>query len=294
MESRLSRRGEGTALAALGIILVVTALWWTLALWPMSAAAPVWLLRTREVCFGNPADGLPTPGGWILLIGEPIGMIGTLAAIAWGELARGLRRLADAPAGRLTLGAVTFAVLVGIGAAVTRIRSAGAEAEEPDPRLAVVDRPIPDFRLIDQRGDTVTAATLRGSPVVVGFAFGHCATVCPATVERVRVAVEQSGGVAIGVIVTVDPWRDPPSRLPALASQWRLGDRFFLLSGEVPAVVGALAGWGVRTFRDSLTGDVTHSSLVQVADRGGRVRYLVSGTSAAVSEAVRRAVRRAD
>ena len=45
-------------LAALGLILLITAGWWALALWPI-AVHPGWLARTREVCFGTGLDGLP-------------------------------------------------------------------------------------------------------------------------------------------------------------------------------------------------------------------------------------------
>jgi hypothetical protein len=36
-----------TALGALAAIVVITASWWALALWP-AADAPTWVLRTRE------------------------------------------------------------------------------------------------------------------------------------------------------------------------------------------------------------------------------------------------------
>jgi hypothetical protein len=63
------------AVSALVAIVAVTAAWWALALWPVGGSAPDWLLRTREVCFGATADTLPDAGGWILLVGQPAGML---------------------------------------------------------------------------------------------------------------------------------------------------------------------------------------------------------------------------
>jgi hypothetical protein len=60
-------RRARVALLALGAILVITASWWAMALWPVAASAPEWFLRTREVCFGATATGLPNAGGWLLL-----------------------------------------------------------------------------------------------------------------------------------------------------------------------------------------------------------------------------------
>ena len=69
------------AIAALAAIVAVTAAWWALALWPAGDTTPEWVLRTREVCFGTTEDGLPNAGGWLLLIGQPLGMVGFLAIV---------------------------------------------------------------------------------------------------------------------------------------------------------------------------------------------------------------------
>ncbi len=96
-----------TAVAALGAIVAITASWWALALWPVDSAAPEWLLRTREVCFGSTADRLPNAGGWLLLVGQPAGMI-ALLAVVWGrELREGMALVTSRVAGQLTIGVVS-------------------------------------------------------------------------------------------------------------------------------------------------------------------------------------------
>lgn|GEM_PF-4158560 len=93
------------------------------------------------------------------------------------------------------------------------------------------------------------------------------------------------------MVVTVDPWREPPERLAALATQWRLPDRVYLLSGSIDSVAAVLERFRVHTIRDTLTGEVTHSSLAQVAGAGGRIQFLVNSTSPALTDALRRAAR---
>jgi hypothetical protein len=39
---------------------------------------------TRAVCFGAARDELPNAGGWVLLVGQPLGMLGILLT-AWGR-----------------------------------------------------------------------------------------------------------------------------------------------------------------------------------------------------------------
>ena len=88
-----ARARPGLAVVALGVILAVTATWWALALYPAGAAAPQWLLRTRLACFGAGPDALPNAGGWVLLVGEPLGMLGILV-VGWrAALVRDLRLL---------------------------------------------------------------------------------------------------------------------------------------------------------------------------------------------------------
>src|SRR3990172_488363 len=79
-----AERGRALAVAALGSLAAITAAWWALALWPVPGGVPEWLARARFVCFNAGPDGLPDASGWLLLVGEPIGMLAVLLAV-WGE-----------------------------------------------------------------------------------------------------------------------------------------------------------------------------------------------------------------
>ncbi len=293
----VSRRDGAAALGALAFLVVVSAAWWALALWPTPGETPAWLARARYICFNAGPSGLPDASGWLLLIGQPLGMLAVLMAI-WGDAVRsGLRRVLARPAGRLALGACALLLLTGLMAAAARVATAQNEpppfattsGSVPDtyPRL---DRPAPDLGLVDQSGARVDLETLDGRPALVTFAFAHCETVCPAVVREVVQAQERLRGAGDPartprvVVVTLDPWRDTPSRLPTLATNFGLGADAFVLSGTVDEVNAALDRWGVARQRDERTGEVAHPPLVYLLDAEGHIAYAstAGGTEALV------------
>lgn len=266
---------------------LVTLGWWGLAFASVTPATPEWLARTQSVCFGNLADGLPDAYGWMRLILAPLGLLIPLLVVHGAELARGARRAWAHPAGRVALGlllAVTLAEGAWVGgrirdgwivaAAGRTLPSAPGGLPDGYPRL---DRPAPDFRLVDQHGAAVGLADLRGRVLYLAFAFAHCSATCPLTVRSLVLAAQRSQAFgARAVVVTLDPWRDTPSALPGVAARWALGAGDVALSGTVPQVLATLARYEVRGQRDADTGDIAHPALVYVIDREGRIAYLLN------------------
>ncbi len=291
--------------AALYALLAVTAGWWALALWPVPEA-PEWLARTRWVCFNAAPNGLPDVSGWLLLVGQPIGMLAVLMA-GWGRAVRsGLRALAARSAGRTALGATGLLLVAGLALAGVRVTTAersevfalgqGAPPLDGWPRL---DREAPALGLVDQHGERLELARLRGRPALVTFAFGHCGSFCPALVRqtleaqqqlRARAAAGETQATRIPrvVILTMDPWRDTPSRLPHLAKHWGVDEDGFVLSGQVDQVNRVLDAWGVARSRDAQSGEVTHPPLVYVLDAWGRIAYGATGDVATIVALVER------
>lgn len=275
-------RREWGPLSALALIMVVTVAWWALALWPLPAEAPEWLYRARDVCFGVAGNGLPDASGWLVLIAEPITMV-VLLALLFGEGLRGaLGRLIRSGSGRVVLIGTALAVAVGVGAVADRVHGATGGSEEwfavSADMLTQLDEPAPSLGLVDQEGNEVTLEQFRGQPLLVGFAYAHCTTVCPRVVQDVQRARTQLGSDAAGaVIVTLDPVRDTPSRLPAMAQQWNLDPGTLVVSGPVADVERVLDAWRVPRERDPLTGEVIHPALVLVVDADGIIRYRTPG-----------------
>jgi protein SCO1/2 len=280
------------AVAALAAILVIAAGWWLFALWPVAAAAPAWVLRTRQVCFGAMGDTLPSAAGWLVLIGEPIGMIGLLIAVWGAELRSGLRLVANRAAGRLALAIALFLVLGGLSAAAVRVVGAGERFEaghsDASSQLTRVNDAAPALRLTDQAGQEVTLDEFRGRPVIVTFAFAHCATVCPLIVSEVLDARRQieSARPAI-LVVTLDPWRDTPGRLPSIAEAWKLDGDAHVLSGAPDDVERTLNAWRVPRTRNMKTGDVLHPAIIYIVGPDGRITYVLNGGADAIASAVR-------
>jgi len=299
---RRAREEEGRVsifpLIALGAILVVTVAWWALALWPVRGATPEWLARTRAACFGIYDDGLPDAGGWVALIGSPFGMLAVLFAGWRRDVVAGLRAVWRSRDGRLALGAIGLAsVLVAVSLGIRASGGGGHEeffnAHPATAEQRRLDRTAPPLELVDQTGTVVTLDRFSGRPVLLTFAYAHCETVCPLLVHDVLGAQAElretdPERAPAAVIVTLDPWRDTPSRLPAIAEGWGLGEDAHVLGGEIAEVEATLDAWGVNRRRDARTGAITHPALVYVLDADGRIAFAANGGVASLVELVRR------
>jgi protein SCO1 len=293
-------RDEAFVLWSGTFILAVTVFWWAFALWPVGDA-PDWLLRTRLVCFGVDGGGLPDRAGWVALVGQPLGMLGALL-VGWrGAVGGAVRVLVSTTQGRMlggTAAAVVLIAVAGLGWRVSaaRIPAGWTELEGVPATYPRIDRPAPALDLIDHTGAAFSTVLLEGRPAIVTFAFAHCETVCPVLVRnaldaRQRLASGSGGSAQLDVavvVVTLDPWRDTPARLPHVARSWGMGDGTYLLGGLPADVEAVLDAWQVARERDMRTGDVAHPALSYIVDARGRIAYATTGGSDALAELVRR------
>ena len=297
MEDRVVRSSPpaarpSTAFAALLLVLAITAAWWALALWPAGSAEPEWLSRTRAACFGSAPGGLPDAGGWVLLIGEPIGMIGVLVVV-WGHtLRRDLERVRAVRQWWLAAMGVAVATLVvvaSLGVRAVRVSARGQPTAIGGPGVATrLDLSPPATALVDQHGVRVSLADLRGRPALLTVAFGHCTTVCPTVVRNLRRARRTAGRSDVQlVVVTLDPWRDTPDRLSSLAAHWALGAGDRVLSGSVANVEQVLDALGIGRRRNETTGDIEHGDTVMLVSSRGRVEWRIDGGRDRLGELLR-------
>ena len=289
---------EKWALTGMVAMFAITAAWWALALWPV-ANAPVWLERTRYVCFGVNDTGLPDTAGWVGLIGAPLGMA-MVILVGWLEGIRNLveraRYSVPVAATFCVLLAGTTAMLGGAGIRVQRAYAAGTIERTRDSRPAAawprLDRAAPPLALVAHDGSNRSLSSLVGRPVFVTFAYAHCVTICPVIVRDVlaaQAALATSHVKPAVMIVTLDPWRDTPSRLSAIARDWKLpeGDSW-LLGGSPTQVEAVLTSWNVPRSRNDTNGEITHPSIVYVVDARGRIAFATTGGSDMLAALVQR------
>ena len=298
------------AVATLAVILVITAAWWTLALWPPSTDTPGWVERTRLACFGANPGGLPDAGGWMVMTGQPLAMLLVLFA-AWGDDVRaGVRALQEKLFGQLAVGVVMAGIIAGVAGVALRVSNADARPFEANSaaqlasQLTRINDTVPTMRLADQTGRMVSLSDYRGKAVLVTFAYAHCQTVCPLVVMdlmevqarfRRELAVSKPGADAATiaaavpevVIVTLDPTRDTPSRLPTIAKEWGLGANGHVLSGPIGDVEQTLNGWRIPRVRNAATGDYSHPTMVYVIAPDGRITFVTPGGADLIAAAVK-------
>lgn len=139
--------------------------------------------------------------------------------------------------------------------------------------------------LTDQFGGRVPLAGLNRERVLVAFAFGHCGTVCPTLVHDLLAARARGRHLTLPlVIVTLDPWRDTPERLPALAARWGLAASDRILSGTVVEVEQSLDALGIARRRNETTGDIDHVGTVLLLDERGHIVWRLDGGWGRVGE----------
>ncbi|OGQ21058.1 MAG: hypothetical protein A2138_14025 [Deltaproteobacteria bacterium RBG_16_71_12] len=287
------------------IAVALFALWWSVTMgwcwlaFADLAAAPAWLARTQAVCFGSSLDGLPEPYGWVALVVGPSGMLIAFVVIFRQDMQAALSRMRMSVLGSVAIVAV-LAATVAEGAFVAGRIQGGLALREAERAIPAAGEPMPigwprgsgrapELGLVDQHGASVTLASLRGSIAVVTFAFAHCQTICPTLVARLKGAAAELPDDVEVLIVTLDPWRDTPAALPAIAREWRLGPRQRALSGPVDDVNRVLDAFLVARGRNPQTGEVAHPAMVAIIDADGRLAYRLSGPAIEwVGEAVAR------
>lgn len=269
-------------LPALVLVLWLTSTlgWWAFAFMPLPSAPPAWLAAARVACFGPMDSGLPDAAGWVMLVLAPLSLLLALAVLWGAELSASLRALARRRVGQGAFAILALATLVEGVWVAQRVQAAWAvsvgvpgpldEAALPEayPRRT---QAAPSFTLIDQHGERVSLADFQRRPVVVTFVFAHCQTMCPFVVATLKEGARDGAAV---LLVTLDPWRDTPSSLPAIVQRWDLPSSFRVLSSpSVSEVLEVAEAYGVTFKRDEKTGDIVHPGLVFLIDGAGRLAY---------------------
>lgn len=146
---------------------------------------------------------------------------------------------------------------------------------------------IPNFAMIDQRGDFLQIRQLQGRPFVLNFIFTRCTvpTMCPASTSRMARLQKAAGEAGMEdlqfVTITFDPEFDSPGILHEYADGFGLeGENAYLLTGARPVVDDLLRQFGILTMDED--GTINHTMATLLVDANGRVAYRKEGASWAV------------
>ncbi len=146
----------------------------------------------------------------------------------------------------------------------------------------------------DQRGASVTLASLAGRPAIVTLIFTHCTYACPRIVADLQQLSQQLGATRERVrfvLCSMDPARDTPARLAQFATERGLGPEFLLLTSPESNVRELSAALDLP-YKALDNGDFAHSNGYVVVDAHGRLLTRVR-TLGADSEPAQRALHEA-
>lgn len=142
-----------------------------------------------------------------------------------------------------------------------------------------------DFDLINQNGERVTLADVRGKVAVAGFFFASCGTICPKmTASLTRVQQKFPDEEVVILYHTVDPVHDSVS---VLAAYGRLRgvkpSNWHLLTGDKEQIyrLARKSYFITATEGDGGPSDFIHDENFALVDREGRIRGYYRGTDSA-------------
>lgn len=133
-----------------------------------------------------------------------------------------------------------------------------------------------DAALTNQVGKPIHLDVYRGHPVLITMFYASCPAACPLLIDTMR-AVERSldpktVSTLRVLMVSVDPERDTPAALAALAKARRIDLSRWTLATADEATVRKIAALLAIQYRKLPSGEFNHSSVVTVLSREGEIR----------------------
>jgi protein SCO1 len=138
-----------------------------------------------------------------------------------------------------------------------------------------------DFELLDHTGRTVRLSDFQGRTILLFFGFVNCPDVCPLTLNRLSIVLDElrvdPSRVSV-LLVSVDPERDSPE---ALAEYVRgFGPHVVGLTGSPEQLAAVRTSFHAHASVGHAGHEghpmITHTTQVFGIDRGGRIRVLIS------------------
>jgi protein SCO1/2 len=162
-------------------------------------------------------------------------------------------------------------VILGAGAFLAVAFREGPRGVAATPLGSAIGGP---FELVDQNGNTVTDADLKGKWSLIYFGYTHCPDACPTALNDISIALSELGpkrDAVRPVFITVDPERDTPEALKAYVTSFDAP--ILALTGSPEQVAKAAKAYRVYYAKHPEAGgdySMDHSSVIYVMDPDGR------------------------
>jgi protein SCO1/2 len=149
-----------------------------------------------------------------------------------------------------------------IVAAVTASLFAAAGCHRDSATSAANESVLTDAKLVDQNGNTVSLASLKGKPLVVDFIYTSCPGPClmeTAKLANVALRLGNDLGSKVTIVsISVDPEHDGPKQLLDYSRQQGANEKgWYFLTGGPAEIDQALAGFRLSRQVES-DGSVSH------------------------------------
>jgi protein SCO1/2 len=136
---------------------------------------------------------------------------------------------------------------------------------------------VPDFKFVNQDGDTITNKDYLDKVYVVEFFFTTCPSICPIMSENlVEIQNKLIGNKDFGIVsITLDPEHDTPQVLREYAEEHKVTNpNWNFLTGDRNLIYDmANLGFGIFADEDeTVPGGFAHSGLFALIDKEGYVR----------------------
>lgn len=133
---------------------------------------------------------------------------------------------------------------------------------------------IPDFKLTDQEGKTVTLNSLKGKILVINFFYRNCPSVCQTVNKNMSwlVGTYYKNKMVYFLTITVDPEHDTPKVLNEYLQTFKPeSNRWLMCSGDTSSVY-SFARNGLYVNAAKVGGDFVYSDSFVLIDQEHRIR----------------------
>jgi protein SCO1/2 len=140
---------------------------------------------------------------------------------------------------------------------------------------------IPNFKFVNQYGDTITQNSLKGDIYVADFFFTTCPSICPVMHRNMLKVYNEFKTVPDFKIIshTIDPKHDSVAVMKKYADKLGIsGNRWWLLQGDKQTTYQLSKSYLVRTPEEGGKEVFIHDGFFVLVDKNKHIRGMYDGT----------------